>query len=81
MFVRPFLVISIFLFLADSCDGVCCPTYCRDAGDCLEGKQICLDGKPVGYDSGCCEKGKCNIFCFDCDGGCRMPADDVDTVV
>jgi len=42
----------------------CCP------GMFLGGYQVCKDGYRTWN---CCGKGACNIFCCNCDGGCRVP--------
>lgn len=45
----------------------------RSAAACCGGQgTVCQDGYKTGQFE-CCGKGPCNIFCCNCDGGCREP--------
>ncbi len=56
-------VVVVFLAAVAAADAVCC-------GVPLGGQQQCNDGT---VQWGCCGNGACNIFCCNCDRGCREP--------
>ena len=58
-----FLSVLGVLAIVASTDAECC--------GCSFNKR-CMDGTSCGFTS-CCAYGSCNIFCCNCDGGCRTP--------
>jgi len=59
------LILLLSLFCVHSSDAKCC----KSASGFLEfGSVVCNDGSTAGV---CCGNGACNIFCCNCDRGCR----------
>ena len=59
----PFILL-LSLFCVHSSEAKCC----RGSHVGLWGGLVCNDGSTAGY---CCGNGACNIFCCNCDRGCR----------
>uniref|UniRef100_A0A914DAE4 Uncharacterized protein n=1 Tax=Acrobeloides nanus TaxID=290746 RepID=A0A914DAE4_9BILA len=64
-------IIFILALTTFSCSAQWCPLFLRDE----RGYQIRCCPEGLGRWDFCCGKGRCNVFCRNCDGGCKKLVD------